>query len=62
MNKLESLTTSQLEWLEAVKYDELLQAMENHKKRNTKNSLHHWDKKESEYLMVINQMERIIRA
>lgn len=61
MNKLKNLTSSQLEWLETVKYDELLQAIQNHKNNNTKNSLKHWDKKESEYLMVINLMESRIQ-
>ncbi|WP_299431619.1 hypothetical protein [uncultured Aquimarina sp.] len=57
MEKLDQLTGFQLEWLEAVKYDELLQATENHRKNPTSDNLEHWDSKELEYLRVINQIE-----
>lgn len=56
MYELEHLTAIQLEWLEAVKYDEYLDALNNYKSKPNQENLISWDEKEREYLIIVNHI------
>ena len=54
MQNVNRLTILQLEWLEAVKYDQLLQVVKNYTSNPTSKNQDRWDQCISEYMTILS--------